>query len=106
MKFTDEQVATINASGCGCRVIATGITPDAAEDKKLPTNSYLMELEKDGEKWFDIVMGGTVAIFDCYYDTFGHCVKKMSYTKGAKAPGMYNTEPPKPPKQKQKPRRE
>ncbi|MBU38067.1 MAG: hypothetical protein CMA59_00935 [Euryarchaeota archaeon] len=104
MKFTDEQVATINASGCGCRVIATGITPDAAEDKHLPTNSYLMELEKDGQQWFDIVMGGTVAIFDCYYDTFGHCVKKMTYTKGAKSPGMYNPNP-KPPKQPKKPPR-
>jgi len=89
MKLTDEQVAEINGRGWGCSVISTGVTPDAAEDKGLPTNAYLLELKKDNEVWFDIVMGGATDIFDTYFDIFGHCMQKMSYTKGARAPGQY-----------------
>ena len=101
MKLTEEQISTINTAGGGCYIIQTGITPDAAEDKKLPTNAYLMECEKDGDIWFDVVMGDTVGIFDTYYDLLGNVIKKMSYCKGTRPPHMWNATPPK--KQKEKP---
>ena len=90
MKLTDEQIADINGRGLGCCIIKTGCTPDAADDKTLPTNAYLLELKKDGETWFDLVMGDSVGVFDTYFDLFGHCMQKMSYTKGTRAPGQYN----------------
>jgi len=105
MKLTEDQIVTINEAGMGCSIIKTGCTPDAAEDKKLPTNAYLLELKKDGETWFDIVMGESVAIFDTYYDMFGDVMQKMSYTKGNMQPYLFNNplSPLKPrPKKKKK----
>ena len=68
----------------------TGCTPDAADDKTLPTNAYLLELKKDNDTWFDIVMGESVGIFDTYYDLFGNVMQKMSYTKGTRQPATFN----------------
>ena len=66
----------------GITVIATNCSDEAAEDKSLPVDSYILSLEHDGESWKDIVKGVKVKIFDAYYDTFGHCMKRMEYTKG------------------------
>ena len=99
MKLTDELLEKINC-GKGCTVIKTAVAPDAAEDKSLPTNSYLIELDKEGDKWFDIAMGNSVDIFDQYFDALGHCIKKMSYCKGTIRPSLYNVGKPRTKKQK------
>ena len=90
MKLNEEQIVTINEAGMGCSIIKTGCTPDAANDKTLPTNAYLLELKKDNDTWFDIVMGESVGIFDTYYDLFGNVMQKMSYTKGTRQPATFN----------------
>ena len=90
MKLTEEQIVDINMAGMGCSIIKTGCSPDAADDKTLPTNAYLLELKKDGETWFDIVMGESVGIFDTYYDMFGNVMQKMSYTKGTRQPATFD----------------
>ena len=90
MKLTEEQLVDINNAGMGCSIIKTGCSPDSANDKTLPTNAYLLELKKDGETWFDIVMGESDGIFDTYYDLFGNVMQKMSYTKGTRQPATFN----------------
>ena len=90
MKLTEEQILQINEAGNGCSIIKTGCTPDAANDKTLPTNAYLLELKVKDETWFDIVMGESVSIFDTYFDMFGHCMQRMSYTKGTRQPAQFN----------------
>ena len=90
MKLTEEQILQINEAGNGCSIIKTGCTPDAANDKTLPTNAYWLELKVKDETWFDIVMGESVSIFDTYFDMFGHCMQKMSYTKGTRQPAQFN----------------
>ena len=90
MKLTEEQIVDINNAGRGGTIIKTGCTPDAADDKTLPTNAYLLELKKDNDTWFDIVMGESVGIFDTYYDLFGNVMQKMSYTKGTRQPATFN----------------
>lgn len=66
----------------GVTVIATNCSKEAAQDKSLPVDSYLLTLQYDGETWLDIVKGVKVKIFDAYYDTFGNCMKDMVYTDG------------------------
>ena len=66
----------------GITVIATNVSEEAAKDKSLPVDSYLLTLESDGEVWKDIVKGVKVKIFDAYYDTFNYCMKNMVYTDG------------------------
>ena len=90
MKLTEEQIVDINMAGRGCSIIKTGCTPDAAQDKTLPTNAYLLELKKDNETWFDIVMGEAVGIHDTYYDMFGNVMQKMSYTSGTRQPATFD----------------
>ena len=90
MKLTEEQIVDINNAGMGGTIIKTGFRPDAANDKTLPTNAYLLELKKDNDTWFDIVMGESVGIFDTYYDLFGNVMQKMSYTKGTRQPATFN----------------
>ena len=90
MKLTEEQIVTINEAGRGCSIIKTGCTPDAANDKTLPTNAYLLELKKGSDTWFDLVMGESVGIFDTYYDLFGNVMQKMSYTKGTRQPATFD----------------
>lgn len=90
MKLTEDQILQINEAGNGCSIIKTGCTPDAANDKTLPTNAYLLELKVKDETWFDIVMGESVSIFDTYFDMFGHCMQRMSYTKGTRQPAQFN----------------
>jgi len=90
MKLTDEQIVDINNAGRGCSIIKTGCTPDAADDKTLPTNAYLLELKKGDDTWFDIVMGEAVGVFDTYYDLFGDVMQKMSWTNGTRQPSTYN----------------
>ena len=86
MKLTDEQIVEINNAGRGCNIIATGVTPDAADDKTLPSNAYLLELKKGDDTWFDLVMGEAVGVFDTYYDLFGDEMQKMSWTSGTRQP--------------------
>ena len=90
MKLTEEQIVDINNAGRGCTIIKTGCTPDAADDKTLPTNAYLLELKKDNDTWFDILRGESVGIFDTYYDLIGNVMQKMSYTKGTRQPATFN----------------
>ena len=90
MKLTDEQIVDINMAGMGCSIIKTGCTPDAANDKTLPTNAYLLELKKGDDTWFDIVMGEAVGVFDTYYDMFGDVMQKMTWTNGTRQPSTYN----------------
>jgi len=90
MKLTDEQIVDINMAGMGCSIIKTGCTPDAANDKTLPTNAYLLELKKGEDTWFDLVMGDAVGVFDTYYDLFGDVMQKMSWTSGTRQPSQYN----------------
>ena len=41
----------------GITVIATNVSDEAAKDKSLPVDSYLLTLKYDGEVWKDIVKG-------------------------------------------------
>ena len=75
----------------GITVIATNVSEEAAKDKSLPVDSYLLTLESDGEVWKDIVKGVKVKIFDAYYDTFGHCMKNMVYTDGTISAKLWGT---------------
>ena len=66
----------------GVTVIATNCSKEAAQDKSLPVDSYLLTLQYDGETLLDIIKGVQGKIFDAYYDTFGNCMKDMVYTDG------------------------
>lgn len=67
----------------GVTVIHSDCSVEAANDRSLPVDSYLVTCDLDGIKWYDIVKGIRVTIFDCYYDAFGkNVMQKMVWTDG------------------------
>ena len=66
-------------------VLHVGCTRKEAENKKLPTNSYLvhyLDMKKGSEHYedhYDVVMGTKVNIFDCYYDKIGSRLKSIGF---------------------------
>lgn len=70
-------------------VIHTNCELSAADDSSLPRNSYLVKCDKDGDLWYDIVMGLKPDIFDAYYDTFGNVIKDICWTNGKIHPKLW-----------------
>ena len=86
----------------GITVVHANCDPDAAKDKSLPSNSYLMTLDLNDDCWFDIIMGSSSDIFDAYYDSCGSVVKGIDWTHGTRNPKLWGeaNKPKTPPKKK------
>ena len=65
-------------------VIKTKCDPQAGKDKKLPTNSYLVEYEDEGGVLSHDLLGANkqVDVFDHYYDKYKKGLKKIIQTEG------------------------
>jgi len=62
-----------------------------AKNKKLPSNSYLVEYMKDGTLTYDVVMSSKkVEIFDQYWDKFRGDLKNITQTSGTVNPKIFN----------------
>ena len=74
-----------------------------AEDKKLPSDSYLVSYKVEDELKYDVTRAGTqLELFDHYYDTYKN-VQGISWTKGIVSPRTFdNIGKPIPPKKKRK----
>jgi hypothetical protein len=88
MTLSSEDVKLFR-SKYGVTVVHANCDPSAAEDKSLPSNSYLVTLHQEDEHWCDIVMGPSSDIFDAYYDSFGNVVKSMGWTHGTRNPKLW-----------------
>ena len=76
--------------GKGCKIIQADCDPSAADDKSLPTNSFLVEYLQDGMTKFDIVMAAKqVDIFDDYWDKYRNDFVTMSQTEGRIRPNIW-----------------
>ena len=78
-------------------VLHVACTRKEAENKKLPTNSYLvhyLDMKKGSEHYedhYDVVIGTKVNIFDCYYDKIGSRLKSIGFTGGSVNPSQFDT---------------
>ena len=75
-----------------------------AEDKKLPSDSFVVSYNDKEELKYDIVRASAqVDVFDHYYDTYKN-VQKISWTKGIVNPRTYDSVSNKssPPKKRKK----
>ena len=76
----------------GIREIYSDCDPKQAEDKSLPTNSFLIEYLQDGVTKFDIVASmKKVEIFDHYWDNYRHDLKNITQTDGRINPRLWNS---------------
>ena len=75
-----------------------------ADDKKLPSDSFLVTYKDKEEVKYDVARGaGVVEIFDHYYDTYKN-VQGISWTNGIVSPRTFDvvTNPTPPKKRKKK----
>ena len=63
---------------------------DKANDKKLPSDSFIVSYEYEKELKYDIVRASAqVDVFDAYYDKYKN-VKAIEWTKGIIHPKTYD----------------
>ena len=77
---------------------------DKANDKKLPSDSFVVSYNDKEELKYDIVRASAqVDVFDHYYDTYKN-VQQISWTKGIVNPKTYDSVSNKssPPKKRKK----
>jgi len=79
-------------------VLHAACDPSLAQSRKLPTNAcivHYLDMKKGEEHYsdhYDIVMGGKVNIFDCYYDKLGSKhLKDIGFCGGTVSPGNFDT---------------
>lgn len=80
MNYNAEQIRTLESYAI--KILSQNCSPEAAKDKSLPRDSYLMSLDNGEVSWFDIAKGTRCDIFDAYYDMFGHVIQSMEWTDG------------------------
>jgi len=76
-------------------IIHEDCDPKLAEDKSLPTNSYMVEYVLDKKIHYDIVMASKkVDIFDHYYDLYRYDLLNFNQTEGRIRPNLYGYKAP------------
>lgn len=86
------------------RVLHEKCEMDKADDKKLPTDSFLVSYKDKDELKYDVTRAGSqLELFDHYYDTYKN-VQKIVWTKGIVSPRTFDgsTQQAKPPKKRKK----
>lgn len=78
--------------GKGINVIQTNCTPEAAKDKSLPRDTYLVTYGDNGVEKYDIVQGLKLDIFDQYWDKYRD-FRGMEWTEGTVNPKMWGYNP-------------
>ena len=72
------------------RLIFEKCQRDKANDKKLPSDSFIVSYEHDKELKHDIIRAAAqVDVFDAYYDKYKN-VKGIEWTKGIIHPKTYD----------------
>ena len=87
--------------GLKMKLINENCDPEAAEDRTLPNNAFLIEYKVDNVSQFDIASASKQSeIFDHYYDKYKKDFVTMKQTEGRTNPKLWGVEPPKTKKKK------
>lgn len=70
------------------KIIHKDCDVEAAKNKSLPLNSYLVSYSDKGIVKYDVVQGTQVSIFDHYYDEYRNLIS-MKWTDGRVNPKTY-----------------
>ena len=86
------------------RVLHEKCEKDKADDKKLPSDSFLVTYKVEEEIKYDVTRAGSqLELFDHYYDTYKN-VQGIAWTNGIVSPRTFDgsTQQAKPPKKRKK----
>ena len=85
------------------RVLHEKCEKDKADDKKLPSDSFLVTYKVEEEVKYDVTRAGSqLELFDHYYDTYKN-VQGIAWTNGIVSPRTFEAEKaPTPPKKRKR----
>ena len=76
------------------KVLHQNCDPEAANDRTLPYNSYLVTYEIDGALAYDLVIANKgVEIFDYYWDRYRDGIKGWKQSEGRVNPKLWGNKP-------------
>jgi|TARA_B100000029_G_C17087310_1_gene782841 hypothetical protein len=101
---TEKQVAEekkkeevkFDPSEYSCEIILEKTTKDKAEDRKFPTDAFIVRYLCDGTECLDVTRSGKQAnVFDMYYDRYGKdSVKRIDWGHGTVNPSSWGYKTP------------
>ena len=101
---TEKQVAEekkkeevkFDPSEYSCEIILEKTTKDKAEDRKFPTDAFIVKYICDGTECLDVTRSGKQAnVFDMYYDRYGKdSVKRIDWGHGTVNPSSWGYKTP------------
>ena len=101
---TEKQVAEeqkkeevkFDPSEYSCEIILEKTTQDKAEDRKFPTDAFIVRYLCDGTECLDVTRSGKQAnVFDMYYDRYGKdSVKRIDWGYGTVNPSSWGYKTP------------
>jgi hypothetical protein len=78
-----------------CKVVHENCEKEAAKDKSLPLNSYLVTYFLEDKLAYDIVVcNKRVSVFDMYWDKYRENLKDIKWTDGKVNPKTWGYKPP------------
>ena len=86
----------IKPSDNSCEVLLEKTTRDKAEDKKFPSDAYIVRYMCEGAECIDLTRSGKQSnVFDMYYDRYGKdALKGIEWGYGTVNPSMYGFKKP------------
>ena len=87
-----------NPSDYSCEVLLEKTTKDKAEDKKFPSDAFIVKYMSEGTEYIDVTRSGKQSnVFDMYYDKYGKgALRAIEWGYGTVNPSQYGyKEPPK-----------
>lgn len=76
------------------KVLHQDCTPEVANDRSLPYNTYLVTYQDDGVKKYDLVLANKkVDIFDYYWDRYRGDLIAFKQSEGRTNPKLWDIQP-------------
>ena len=100
----EEVVVELKPSDYSCEVLLEKTTKDKAEDKKFPSDAYIIKYFVDGKELVDVTRSAKPSnIFDLYYDKYGKgALQAIEWGYGTVNPTQYGYKQPEKKKRRRK----
>ena len=104
VKEEKKEEVKINPSDYSCEVLLEKTTKDKAEDKKFPSDAFIVKYIVDGKECMDLTRSGKQSnVFDLYYDKYGKgALQAIEWGYGTVNPSQYGYKQPEKKKRRRK----
>ncbi len=95
-KEKKDKENSFNPSDYSCEVLLEKTTKDKAEDKKFPSDAYIVKYICEGTECMDVTRSGKQSnVFDFYYDKYGKgALQAIEWGYGTVNPSQYGYKQP------------